>query len=407
MWVNWIYPIAAFGLLFSALSGTEFPSRLTQSLSVSESDLSLPVTTQANHIDVHSSPNLVTQAGAPTAVKQIEFLGEVRFPTGYEYAGTEVGGLSSIAYDAERQLYYALSDDAAVKAPVRYYNLSIDVSDRQLTTGDVTFQGVTYLKGEAGTPPARTEIDPEGIAIAPNGNLFITSEGYANQLVPPFVHQFRLTGEFVARLPIPAKFLPTADRSQGIRPNLGFEEATISPDGQYLYTMTENALYQDGAAASLTEPSPARILRFDLARQVSDREMLYYTDAIASESVPPNEFKVAGVTDLLAIDNEGRFFALERSFAVGVGHTNKLYEVNLQAATDIRNYESIAGQSVPETAQKQLILDFAELGIPQDNLEGLTFGPNLPDGRKLLIIVSDNNFDQTQFTQFLAFAVQL
>ena len=46
----------------------------------------------------------------------------------------------------------------------------------------------------------------------------------------------------------------------------------------------------------------------------------------------------------------------------------------------------------------------AVFGIPLDNVEGMTFGPNLPDGRRSLILVSDNNFDPLAFTQFLAFA---
>ena len=41
-----------------------------------------------------------------------------------------------------------------------------------------------------------------------------------------------------------------------------------------------------------------------------------------------------------------------------------------------------------------------------DNLEGMTFGPTLTDGRQLLIIVSDNNFAADQVTQFLAVAVE-
>jgi hypothetical protein len=45
------------------------------------------------------------------------------------------------------------------------------------------------------------------------------------------------------------------------------------------------------------------------------------------------------------------------------------------------------------------------LGIPLDNVEGMTLGPELPDGRRSLILVSDNNFAPSQFTQFLLFAL--
>jgi 3-phytase len=34
----------------------------------------------------------------------------------------------------------------------------------------------------------------------------------------------------------------------------------------------------------------------------------------------------------------------------------------------------------------------------------MTFGPRLRDGRRALLLVSDNNFAATQFTQFLLFA---
>jgi 3-phytase len=51
------------------------------------------------------------------------------------------------------------------------------------------------------------------------------------------------------------------------------------------------------------------------------------------------------------------------------------------------------------------LLDLRDLGIPLDNIEGMVLGPELPDGRQSLILVSDNNFAATQFTQFLLFAV--
>ena len=37
----------------------------------------------------------------------------------------------------------------------------------------------------------------------------------------------------------------------------------------------------------------------------------------------------------------------------------------------------------------------------------MTFGPDLPDGRKSLVLVSDNNFAASQFTQFVVLALDL
>ena len=55
--------------------------------------------------------------------------------------------------------------------------------------------------------------------------------------------------------------------------------------------------------------------------------------------------------------------------------------------------------------EKTLLLDLDTLGIPLDNVEGMTIGPTLPDGRSSLVMVSDNNFAAAQFTQFLLFAL--
>jgi hypothetical protein len=57
---------------------------------------------------------------------------------------------------------------------------------------------------------------------------------------------------------------------------------------------------------------------------------------------------------------------------------------------------------------KRLILNVEEdLGIEPDNIEGMAFGPELPDGRLPLILVSDNNFLANQTTQFIVLAVEL
>jgi hypothetical protein len=52
---------------------------------------------------------------------------------------------------------------------------------------------------------------------------------------------------------------------------------------------------------------------------------------------------------------------------------------------------------------------FEDLGIPIDNIEGMTFGPTLDDGRRTLVIVSDDNFSQfsEQFTQFFVLALDI
>ncbi|NJR58442.1 MAG: phytase [Cyanobacteria bacterium CRU_2_1] len=340
-------------------------------------------------------------------VTGLDFLGEVTFPTGLTFDGTVVGGLSGITYDRDNNRFYSIADDRSQFNPARFYTLGIDLSDGTLDDGDVSFTDVTTLTDDSGNPFPALSLDPESIVLTENGTLFISSEGDANRVINPFVNAFSLGGKQFDSLPIPDKFLPTADQSSGIRNNAAFESLAITPNGRYLYTATENALYQDGSAATLEDESPARILRFDLTTGQADKEILYYTDPVAEESVPPGAFATNGLVELLALDNNGNFLALERSLSAGVGNSVKLYEVNTQNTTDISGVEAIEGLEVDAVAEKRLLLDFGELGITLDNLEGIALGPVLPDGRRSLIVVSDNNFSDTQFTQFLAFAVDL
>ena len=114
-----------------------------------------------------------------------ELIGTVNFPTGYTFAGTQVGGLSSITYDESRSVFYALSDDRSQINPARYYTLDVDLSDGQLDSGDITFLDVTTLLDESGQPYAPLSLDPEGIVLARPGFLFISSEGATNVTPPP------------------------------------------------------------------------------------------------------------------------------------------------------------------------------------------------------------------------------
>ncbi len=349
-------------------------------------------------------------------VKNISFIGNVNFETGLTVEGTEFGGISGLAYDKYNEVYYGLSDDRSQLNDARFYTLDIDLSDGSLDEGDISFDGVTTLLDENGNPFLSNGIDPEGIALTTRGTLFISSEGNANTLLDPFVNEFSLSGQQFNSLSVPEKFLPTDDQSSGIRNNQAFESLTITPDERYLYTAVENALWQDGTNSTLEDESAIRILQYDLKTGETAKEFLYFIDPIPNESNPPGGFADNGLVGLLAIDNTGTFLALERSFAVGVGNNIRLYEVNLQGATDISQFESLAIDpnnpndglfDVDAVAQKRLLVDFDELGITLDNSEALAFGPTLPNGNQSLIVVSDNNFNDAQSTQLVAFELDI
>ena len=348
-----------------------------------------------------------------------ELIGTTSIPTGTQFEDTEIGGLSSLAYDANRGVYYAISDDQGTIDPVRYYTLEIDVSDGHLDPGDITFLDVTNILDASGAPYAPTSLDPEGLALAHEGQLYFSSEGFANRAPPvdPFVNRLNLNGFQTRALTVPDKFLPDTAASQGVRSNLGFESLNTTPDQSYLYTASEGALAQDGPAANLNQTSFARILQYRLSSGEPGSEFVYVVNPVAEVPVPPTAFRVNGLVELLPLDNLGTMLALERSFSVGAegaGNTIWLYEIETQGATDVSSYFSLYPNGIAQPpvdftpVTKLLILNVeTDLGIEPDNLEGMAFGPALPDGRLPLILVSDNNFAASQATQFIVLAVEL
>jgi hypothetical protein len=350
---------------------------------------------------------LVAATPAPANGPRIDFLGQAIVPTGTTFQDTTVGGLSSITYDARHDVFYALSDDASVLQPTRFYTVGLDVRDGQLTDGDVHLKAVTTLLAPDGQPYAPSSLDPEGLALTRDRRLIVTSEGVPATGIDPFVRRYSLKGSFLDALGVPRPFQVTSDQSGGVRPNLGFESAGVSPDGRYVFTGTENALFQDGPAATIANGSPSRLMRYDLRNGRLDRQWVYEDGPVAEPSVPPTAFSVNGLVELLPLSNE-LLVAMERSFSVGApgtGNKIKLYAVALPGATNVNGAFSIGDVRRVRPVRKKLLLDLDTLGIPLDNVEGLTFGPRLRDGRQSVVLVSDNNFAATQFTQFLLFAV--
>jgi hypothetical protein len=345
---------------------------------------------------------LLTPAAA-SAAPTLEFLGEEILPTGLQFDGTEVGGLSSIAYDADIDRYYVISDDQSLIDRARYYTFTLDVADGTLDPGDVAVSDVTTLLDAAGLPFAAASFDPEGLALTKGHELVITSEGIASRLIPPWVRLFGLNGRQRADLPVPLAFIPDAiPQTRGVRQNLGFESAaTVGP---YFFTGSEGALVQDGPPAGIGVRSPARLLRYNLETGRPDRQYVYVTEPIAESPVPPTNFAVNGLVELLPLDKRS-FLSMERSFSVGApdtGNTIKLFTLDLSGAQNVNGRDVLTGPIEP--ARKTLLLDLDDLGIPLDNVEGMAFGPDLADGRRTLVLVSDNNFAPAQFTQFLLFA---
>ncbi|MEO1471957.1 MAG: esterase-like activity of phytase family protein, partial [Pseudomonadota bacterium] len=339
---------------------------------------------------------------ATAAPIAFEFIGQVEIPSGTDVDGTTLGGISGIARDPAGG-FRGVSDEPS---DPRSYRFSIDLGDGSLDDGDVTVDGVVPLTEGDGSPITDGP-DLEGIGFGPGGEAYIPSEQRSGNLTPEILI-FDGDGANTGALPVDDKFLGDG-ATTGVGSNLGFESLTISPDGTTLYTANEDALAQDGPRASSTDGSLVRIVEYALGTGTATAEYAYEIDPIFVEGADPAIFETTGLVELLALDNEGSLLALERSFAIGApgrGYGARLYNVDLSLATDVSGFDALNSASFT-AAEKTLLLDLSTLGIVLDNVEGLTFGPVLPDGRRSLIVISDDNFSAfgPQATQVLAFAV--
>jgi hypothetical protein len=104
-----------------------------------------------------------------------------------------------------------------------------------------------------------------------------------------------------------------------VRNNLAFEAAAVTPHGSDLFVGLEAALAQDGLAATLTNGSASRNLRYNLNTGGLQKQFVSMTDPIVQAPVPPAQCAVSGLVEL-PFDNQ-HVLAIERSFAVDVPGT--------------------------------------------------------------------------------------
>ena len=349
----------------------------------------------------------------------LDFLGEYQLPK-TKFKDTPVGGLSAITYDRQRNKFYALSDDRSQFAPARFYTLGLNVkrTDKgEIGIEKVNVEDVTFLTDENGKNYTKGSIDPEGIALSPRGTVFISSEGVPSQGIAPFIREFDLkTGQQQQSLLIPERYLPDTDTKEeqpprGIQDNLGFEALTLelgslaggSGDPFRLFTATESALLQDKLPPKSQESARIRLMHYlisPISRPMVVAEHLYLLDPTPAGAIDN------GLTELVTVDMGGHFLALERTYGILAANA-KIYQIAISAATDTSTIETLKGDvSRINPVKKKLVLDLSQLGIYLDNLEGMALGPRLPDGSPSLLLMSDDNFRDTQVTQFLLFRLK-
>lgn len=345
----------------------------------------------------------------------------------------QVGGLgSALDYSGQGNIYYALPDRGPAGGKTSYINrlyrieIKLTKLDENRYRVEPSLKETRLLQAEDGryftglataydaTNSANgLRLDPEGLRLSACGKTAYLCDEYG-----PHLYEIDLaTGKRVRALPIPRKFLIDypSDKFQeerdnnlaGRQHNRGFEGLAITPDGSHLLAAIQQPLLQDGALDKDKKPLGVncRILEVNL-KTGAVREFVYPMDATSN-----------GVSEILAIDNH-EFLVIEHD-SKGAKETTfkKIFRIVLTDATDVRSFAALPasgtqakhGEEVVEVkpVTKFLFVDLLNAGIPDmpEKVEGLTFGPDLDDGRHLLIVSSDNDFSNKLANRFWAFAV--
>ena len=332
---------------------------------------------------------------------------------------------SGLDYTGSKNLYYALSDrgpnDGAAGFISRFQTVSI-TADAKTSKLSVKLEHTTLFSDEKGNrysglasnfdaanPAQSRRLDTEGIRVSRTGSVF-TSDEYG-----PWIDEWTAGGVHLRRIELPAKFyvahsseksadeLPPNNVS-GRQSNRGMEGLARSPDGKRLYGVLQSPLIQDGGLDEKNKRvgTNIRVLELELASGAT-REFLL-----------PLEDPANGVNEILAVDTN-TLLVIERDSTAGTASAFKrVYKLELGAASDISAIAKLPAKGIPPGVvplKKTLLIDFldARFGLAGDScpekIEGLTFGPDLADGRHLLLVSIDNDFKPEVPNSFWAFAV--
>ena len=348
-------------------------------------------------------------------ISSLHYLGGYVIPFNLKYKNTTVGGLSGIDYDSKSDLYYMISDDRSDKNPARFYTAKIFISQKGIDS--LAFTDVeNMLQPDGKVYPNNLQDrfktpDPEAIRYNPTKKYLVwSSEGERivkpsdTVLTDPSVIMIMPDGKYVDSFALP-EIMKMHATEKGPRRNGVFEGMSFADNYKTLYVNVEEPLYEDGPRADIVDNQTfIRIIKFDVKDKKGTAQYAYKLEPVAYPAKPENEFKLNGVPDILSLGNN-KLLVIERSFSTGrLPCTIRLFMADLNGASDVSSM-ALKDNHAFIPAKKTLLLNMDDLGIYTDNIEGVTFGPLLPNGHKTLVFIADNNFTIVEKAQVLLFEV--
>ena len=326
----------------------------------------------------------------------LKVLASFEVPQGLAVDGAPFGGISGVDYDRRSGEWLMISDDRSDKAPARFFVGRLDAKGLTVT------RQVPLRREDGSTFPstasaAGERADAEALRIDPlNGDLLWTTEGDSARGFGPAVRRMDREGAAKGAIPTPFRF------SQGARPNLTLEGLSYSPDGRWLWLAMEAPLVQDGPVSSVAAGGLTRITKLDRRGKVA-AQYAYRLDPIQAAPARRGD---NGISEILALD-ANRLLVLERSGVEDAkgrfAYHCRLYLVDVRGARDVAGRERLDGAVRPLI--KRLLVNFDRLdGVPTSNLEAMAWGPSR-DGRRTLVLMSDDNFDPAAPTRVVMLSV--
>lgn len=353
---------------------------------------------------------------------------KIQFDNGQEnpqpVSNNMVGGFSAADYAGSGNRFHFLSDrgpfDGAVEWQCRMQTFDISIDE---TAGEpkVTIDHVatTCLTDQDGRPLTGLashyksdsthgeRLDPEGLRVDSKGNFYVSDE-YGPRLI-----KFSPTGEMLQEFQIPEHLLidnpglAKADENpknqMGRQTNRGMEGLAITDD--HLFGLMQSPLLQDSHRETLDQKPMGLNCRLQQFSKTGDfeKEFLYRLDDASNKL---NEILSTGPSQFLVIERDGE--------AGNAAKFKKLMLISTKTASDIAGVNRLPAFDEYTEAQPVKKEVFIDLLDPKWNLAGekmpekiesLTFGPDLPDGRRMLIVTSDNDFEAQNPTLVYVFAV--
>lgn len=223
--------------------------------------------------------------------------------------------------------------------------------------------------------PVKTRLgDFEGIAfVAESRRIYLSPERGSG------IVAFSLAMGSASPVSLPRIF-------QRARENKGIESLTFNATVGNFWIANEEALQGDGPLSGAQQGTTVRLQKFD--RQIKPlAQFAYCTERSGIRLYGAG----TGVSDLALLPN-GELLVLER-VAGFAGLSPKIFRAETRGATDVSEIPKLDGAAF-KPAAKKLLFERATITI---NFEGIALGPELRDGWRSLLLISDSGGGTTHY----------